>query len=195
MYHALNRVMDNLRLRVPGSVDGALKIELLNAVDQFLSDTNAWRETIAIPLTSGVTEYEITPTENSSIVRLMAVTDANGNAINASMPIPGTITLASDPGENTSYNAEVALTISGTETRDGYPTAPEWIWDRYGPDLLEGTLSLLFAQVAKPYSNERMAVYHARKFSDAISRARVDSNRQHTYSAQRWRFPQTFAVR
>lgn len=194
-YYAINRLMDLLRVRIPGAIDGNLKVELFDAVDDFLAQTNVWRDEIEIPVTSGVTDYELTPTGLGAIIRLMHVEDANEFIVPATMPEIGTLRLVNEPSEAATYTATVALTSSDPVNSDGFPVIPDWIWDKYSTDIVDGVMARMFAQIAKPYSNERMAVFHYRRFEDAKSRARAEMGRQHTYGAQNWRFPQTFAVR
>ena len=47
----------------------------------------------------------------------------------------------------------------------------------------------MMSQAAKPYSSERLAVYHMRRFRSGIAAARTDAMRQNAYRGQAWRFP------
>lgn len=191
----IDRLMNNLRIRVPGATDAALKLELFNVIDEFCSDTNVWKEVIEVPITAGVKGYILTPTGISEIVRFMGLVNASGISITATMPVPGELLLRTTPSSATSAEATVSLTITDPVTRDEYPVLPDWIWARYSLEFQNGVMGKMFSQIAKPYSNERMAIYHMRKFEGAVSRARVEARHDFTYAAQRWMFPQAFAVR
>ena len=191
----ISRLMDNLRVRVPGSSDAALRLELFNVVLDFCSDTNIWQQDIDVLITPGVTEYELIPEGIAYINRLMSITDADGRSVNATMPIPGTLALSTAPNEAQTYTARVALTITDPVTRDDYPVLPDWIWSRHNQDFQDGVQAKMFSQIAKPYSNERMAIFHMRNWSDSKARARVEARHHFSNEVQRWRFPQTFNAR
>lgn len=191
----IDRLMNNLRIRVPGATDAALRLELFNVVDSFCSDTNVWKELIPVDIVADVKEYILTPTGISQIVRLFSVVNGSGLPIFATMPVPGDLLLRDTPNVATSAEATVSLTINDPVTRDEYPILPEWIWSRYSADFQDGVQAKMFSQIAKPYSNERMAIYHMRRFEGAVARARAEARKDFTYAAQRWMFPQSFAVR
>lgn len=187
--------MDTLRVRIPGATDAALQLELWAVVNEFTIKTNIWQQDISLTAVPGVTEYEIFPDGICDIVRLMGVVDANGLNIKASMPVPGTLELFDTPNQSATYTVTVALSASGASTRSDNPYIPDWIWTRYLDTFVDGVQGRMFSQIAKPYSNERLATFHMRKFLVGISRARNETNRENIYSAQRWRYPRSFAVR
>lgn len=191
----IDRVMDNLRTRLPGARDATLRLELFNTVVDFFEQTNVWTEELTVTVTAGDLEYELVPTGVCAISRLMEVKDENGYPINASMPEIGTLLLASDPGGTKTYTVKLALTVDDPTDRDGYPQMPEWLWDRYSDAFQEGVLGRMMSHIAKPYSSERMAIYHLRNFSGAITKARSEGVRGNRFRTQSWRFPQTFSMR
>jgi hypothetical protein len=194
MSNEIDRLMTTLRIRIPGSIDAALQDELFVVLEEFLNETNVWREAVELATIAGEVRYDLLAPVAGTINRLLSVVTQDGRAIRATMPVPGELVLASDVGAS-QLIANVAMTISGYGDRDGYPYVPEWIWSRYGTDFIDGVQARMFSQIAKPYSNERVAIYHMRKFNDAMARARVEAAHENTFGVQRWRFPQSFAVR
>jgi len=191
----LTKLMDLARVRLPGSRDNILQLELFEVIDEFLRETNLWREEIEIDVVADETEYLIVPTGVATIVRLMWLLDENDFPVGCTMEVPGEIVLNTVPSSAATLTATVALSVSSPADRDGYPVVPEWILTHYSGALLDGLQGRMMSQIGKPYSNERMSVYHLRRFQGAIGQARVHGKRKNLYAAQVWRFPQTFATR
>jgi hypothetical protein len=191
----LNRLMDNLRVRLPGATDEALKLEYFSTMDQFFGATNIWTEDIDFEVTNDNKTYYVTPSGVANIVRLMGVVNSDGVTIAALMKVPGEITLVDYPNQSDTYTLQLALTVKDPVTRDGYPEYPDWILEKYGVDIIDGVLGRMMSQIAKPYSNERMAIYHMRRFQNTIAIAKVEAQHRNVYRGQSWRFPQTFARR
>jgi hypothetical protein len=195
MNYDLNRLMDNLRIRLPGALDTVLKLELFSVMNEFFQSSNCWYEDIDFTVTSGVTEYTITPSSIASIVRLLGVVNSDGRAQNAVLALPNTLTLVNSPSQSDTFTARVALTVNDPTTRDDYPEFPDWVINKYNNDIQDGVLGRMMSQIAKPYTNERMAIYHMRQFRGAVAFAKVEAMHQNVYRGQSWRFPQTFARR
>lgn len=195
MSNDLNRLMDNLRIRLPGATDTVLQTELFATLDEFLGGSNIWTEDIEFAVTAGETDYTITPSGISTINRLMGVVDQNELPVAVTMAEPGELKLVYEPSVAGTYTAQVALTVADPTTRDGYPVCPDWILGKYANDILDGVLGRMMSQIAKPYTNERMAIYHMRRFAGVVSRAKVEVQHRNVYRGQNWRFPQTFARR
>jgi hypothetical protein len=191
----LARLMDNLRVRLPGAVDEAIKLEYFTTMDLFFQSTNIWVEDIDFAVTPDVEDYVVTPSGVATIVRLMGVVNSDGRAQSATMRVPGEITLQTSPSQDDTYTVRVALTVTDPVTRDGYPEYPDWIITKYAANILDGVLGRMMSQIAKPYYNERMAIYHSRRFGNCITTAKVEAMHQNVYRGQNWKFPQTFARR
>ena len=191
-----DRLINNLRIRVPGATDSAITLELYNVLDDFLNETNVWQEEIVIQPVAGQLTYQLDSLDAASIHRLLGVYDSSGARVQAAMQEPSVVVLADKsfaPG--TKLTVVVALNVmTPNNPAADIPYLPEWIWDRYMQDFIHGVQAQLFSQIAKPYSNERMAIYHMRVFAGAKSRARVEAKRKNTFATQMWRFPRTFAV-
>jgi hypothetical protein len=53
----------------------------------------------------------------------------------------------------------------------------------------------MMAQPAKPYTNEKMAIFYMRKMVGTTSQAKLEALHRNVNNGQAWRFPQTFASR
>lgn len=74
VYSEADRLLATLRLRLPGTTDAALKLELFNTADEFFRKSNAWRYEADVQLTEGATQYPIFPPGGTSLVRVLGVT-------------------------------------------------------------------------------------------------------------------------
>lgn len=199
----MNRLMDNARIRLPGALDGTIQLELFSLLNDFFQNSNIWTEDIPISV-SPTTEnaytnpdaytYEAVPTLGV-INRLLYVLDSDGNPVGASMAIPGFMLLDMSPASATTYIFRVALTVTDPTTRDGYPEFPAWVMNKYGNDILDGLLARMMSQPAKPYSAQTLAMYHAKRWQQAVSQAKVEAQHKNIYRGQSWRFPRGFARR
>jgi len=190
-----NRLMDQLRVRLPGALDGTLKLELFSVMDDFLQSTNCWQEEIAFEVNPNEKTYYVFTIANAGITRLMSITTAAKSPIAAMMPEPGTIVLHNDPAKVETYIATVSLTVTDPTDNEGYPEFPEWILGRYANEILDGVLGRMMSQIAKPYSQPQLASFHMKRFSQAVGRATAAVLHGNVYGGQRWMFPQTFASR
>lgn len=199
----MNRLMDHARIRLPGALDAAIQMELFATMNEFFQGSNIWYEDIkfAVQPTGDAFidnpeayTYDVMPMQGT-ITRLMGIIDSQGHAQQGYMPTLGRIILSFSPNNADTYTARVALTVSDPVTRSGYPEIPVWIMAKYGNDILEGLLSRMMSQIAKPYSSPQMAQYHGRLFKQAVSQAKVEASHQNVYRGQSWRFPQTFSRR
>lgn len=192
----LTRLMDLLRVRLPGARDEIIKLELFSTLDEFFRDSNLWQEDIVFPVTSGVTdEYEFVngdrdqPQIKATYNRLMYILDDNDQETYGCMQQPGVVNLSTAPSANVNYTARFALSVTDPTTSDGYPTLPGWILAKYRDDFLDGVLARMMTQPAKSYSNPTLATYHARRFRNAIAKARAEAQVRNVYRGQSWRFP------
>jgi hypothetical protein len=138
--------------------------------------------------------HQIVPPAGSMTVRLIGVLNSDDSPVRASMPETNKIRLAHSPQEADTYQAWVVLTVTDPVTRAGYPVVPDWMVERYRSVLLDGVLARMMSHAAKPYSSPTMAAYHQRAFNSGMGTARIEADRQNTWGAQAWRFPQTFAT-
>ena len=180
---------------MPGAIDDAVRLEVFNALNDFFQDTNIWYEDIDIDVVAGQQTYDLISSGLSSIVRLLGVVDAAERPVTAYMDTPGELQLRDNPITPTTYTARVSLTINDPLDREGNPVFPMWVLNKYQNDIIDGVLGRMMDHPAKPYSNPKQSLIHARKFRLAIAFARQEINRRNVYRAQRWQFPQSFTGR
>lgn len=187
------RLIQNLRMQLPGALDAIIKSELFNTCEEFFTQTNVWHEDVEFVAVPATREYLFENSGSSRIHRMEYVADrAVTRQFPATMGEPGVILLRDPVEQNTDMVARMTLSVRDPVDNEGMPQFPAWITQRYYFAFLSGTLSRLMSQPAKPYSNERMAVYHGRKFRDMMSIARGDARRANIFDGQRWRYPRTF---
>ena len=201
MSYATDRLIKNARIALPGSIDGAILLELFNVLDQFFRESGVWTEDIPFIVAANDpagTIYYIEPESVSTIVRLIWVFDGNAFGQRAVMDIPGEVTFLTPAVSSTNdyvYTASVVLSVVDPMQRDGYPEFPEWVLVKYGNGILHGLMGRMMAQPAKPYTNAELAKAHLAGFRRAISIAVTESTHRNVHNGQAWRFPQHFSTR
>lgn len=192
---AHDRIFKSVRSRLPSVMDDFLEHEYFLTLDEFLQSSNVWQEDVPVRVVAARTEYDFEPQDaHALITNLIAIQNSNDIVVKGSMPTPGRLLLHSEPTASETFQVTVALTVVDPVTSTGYPEVPAWILQRYSAALIDGLLSRMMSQPAKPYSNERLAIFHARRFVAAKAAARAAARKQHLFGGQRWRFPQGWAV-
>lgn len=185
----LTRLMSNARIYLPGALDDGLKLELFNVLNDFLQQSKFWREDIDYTANSTRTSYELAGTEEGAITELVANVDSNGNSVPATMDILGTLALKTAPSQTQVYTATVAYTVVDPTDANSYPQFPDGLLQKYGEGILAGLLGKMMSQPAKPWTNERMAIFNLRKFAGAVANARAAVRHKNLYGGQTWHFP------
>ena len=191
----IDRLMDNARVHLPGATEDNIKLELFNVLDDFFQNSNIWQERIVFCVRPNDCDYSIAPSDVSTINRLLLITNSSSQPVRGSMAEPGEIILDYPPSQEDKYTALVALTINEPVTQEGFPKFPSWIMNKYGVDLVDGVVGRMMAQPAKPYSSERLAIFHSRKFRGAVAQAKFEAQHLNVYRGQAWWFPQSFNTR
>ena len=191
----VERLMQNCRVNLPGAVDGAIKLEYFNVMDEFLSDTNLWQETIAVSITTTNLTYSVASAQGGACARLLYVVDSDGAPRTAGMLTPGTMDVPKYPSAADTWQATIAMTVTEPLDGSGYPVFPAWILGTWGNQIAEGIIGKMMTQVAKPYSNQALAIFHLKNFGGAKTSARIEVTRRNTFGTQAWRFPRSFHTR
>lgn len=189
----ISRIMNAARVRLTGAVDDAIKLELFNAADEFCRETDIWQERIpfvTVPPTPDVV-YDLVPTEGT-ILRLLDLNRDDGSRITwpATMRIPGELVLPTQWEAGTNLVATVSLApIDPTEAGTEFPIIGDWIWSRHFTALVDGLITKMAMVADKPYTDANLALYHGRRFRNAIGVARADNIKANMADGQAWRFP------
>lgn len=184
------RLMKAVRVRCPGALDDAIKLELFGVADEFLRSTELWTEEIVLTTIGDETFYEIESEETTAkIVRLLHVKNADDILVGATMAVLGELTLDNEPLDGLTYTATVALTIADPTDTNGNPRLPTWILEKYREGFMDGALGRLMSQPVKPYANERMSIYHLRRWRNTMAQGRLDAKHKNVSGAQAWQYP------
>src|SRR5579872_3786592 len=210
---AIDRMMNEARDNLPGALDAAIQRALFTTVDEFMRKTKIWKGLVPFTTTVNVQDYDLAADEGKIDALIgvcnvdnlqVASTDDNwwvtatlsGSPVSAIMPVPGTLLLKNPPSQIDDLQAVVSLTVDEPTTKDGFPFVPDWICDKHAAtDWLDGVLGRMMAQPAKPYTNQQLAVYHLRRWRNAMAAATAMALHANLRGGQSWAFPQNFAVR
>ena len=66
-----DRLMQTLRVHVPGATDGVIQLELFNVMDEFFRRTNAWRYEQEIDIKENTHEYALSLPADAEFVRML----------------------------------------------------------------------------------------------------------------------------
>lgn len=191
-----DQLLNQARVRLVGSSEAQLRSELYDVLSTFFEDSRCWLESVRFNVVTDTTAYDVTPTEGQ-IIGLVGVADSQSVPQAALMPNIGTVILQNNPNVLQSplyYYAIVSKNVTLPAGKDQIPVGPDWVLPRWHTTVLAGLLGQMMSHPQKPYSDEKHAPYHLKKFRDGIAQARVAALRQHTLSAQAWRFPGSFST-
>jgi hypothetical protein len=186
-----DRLMNNVRSRVPGVTDTVLKQEMYNVMNDFFQTSNIWQEDIDFAVNTTDRSYTIAPAETyATIVR--ALTIANSGALPVGpyqMLTPGIVVFQYAQSQDDTYTATVALTVNEPLDGDGFPQFPAWVLNKYSTGIIDGLVGRVMSQPAKPYTNLQLAGIHLRNFRSCMSDAKVETLHRNVNNGQLWRFP------
>ena len=191
---ALERFMNEARIKLTGASDKGITAELFSVLREFFEDSNCWTEVVPFQPTANVQEYPIILRENGRVLRLIGVRDHNARPVAAFMPDLGTLVLSQTLNNTppSQWEVKVVKGLSLPTTREGTPIVPNDLFLQYESYILDGLLGRMMGQQSKSFSNSTMSVYHLRRFRTGIQIARTAAERMNTVGAQAWAFPQTF---
>jgi hypothetical protein len=182
--------------KLTGAASSAIKNEFYDVLTEFLNDSSAWTEDVPFTVIGdNVTRvYPLQVTEGQ-IVRLAIVVDSNKTPQPALMYDVGTVTLAFPANTNQTFTATFVKNVYLPLTKDDIPVGPDWLLPVWHVGLLDGILGKMFNTPGRAYSSDTKALYHLKRFRDAITRARISKLRANTNGSQAWSFPQGFRTR
>jgi len=188
------RILDATRQHLPGVSDNILKQELFNVIDEFLSRTNVSQQKINFSTVVNQKTYTITPSGNTTFVRLLYVTDAAEMVVAATMATIGSVVLQTAPSTVATLTACVSVSCNSVDG-SGYPIdVPAAVLDRYYDAFSCGLLARMMLHPSKQYTNVKLATYHGKRFDDVMNACRQEVRQQNLMGGQAWRFPQSFST-
>lgn len=230
-----DRLLQTLRVSVPGATDDMLKISIFNTMDEFLRRTSAWKYKEDVQLLADTYEYDLAAPSTAALVRVMEATHNDVPVMNSAEGVvqssfgilvpelqfpdgdvlfspfqtdtvpPGIFTFAifqpnyisftglpGADGLQFPFKIVMALSVSKEclecEDYDEWGV-PEWMWDMYFQDWLNGTMANLFALPAKPWTNTAQALFYGRRFRSNMAYRKQEIARGFAYNVNRGRFP------
>jgi hypothetical protein len=230
----IDRLMQTLRVHVPGAPDATLELELFNAMDKLFRRTNAWRYEDDVTLDSSTTDYALSLPEGTMMVRELSVTlndmpvtptsyatavasslgrvdastvfadgdaefdpmksDLSANLFTYAIYQPNYVTVTKPP-DATQVQYPLVVTMALTLQPDclecdcGDWPLPDWMFDTYFEDFLDGTYASMFAMLAKPWANKDLAMLHGRRFRNRMAFRKQEAVRGFAHDTPTWRFP------
>lgn len=183
------RLMDNMRVRLPGALDGVIELELYNAIVEMCQRTHFYRKAISVTLVAGQKFYDVTNADYTVLVALQAAHPTFD---------PGNIVFEVEDEQISFVNAPTSAHVAqplileaSVQPKEGAPVDPDaWLppnlFSMAYPVLIEGVLHRMMMQLAKPYSNPKLAQYHGQRFRNLMSEYR-NSAAYPEYKS--WSFP------
>ena len=200
----VDRFMGQITTKLAGASNAGIKAELFEVLDEFCDDTTAWQEQIALNVIAGTSQnpnnvYDLVPQQGGTILRLLAVFDPNQIPQPAFMPTGaqnnlevGQLTLVNPVNTSQTMTVIVAKTVLLPTQKDEIPDFDQTLFRRYMRVIIDGTLGRMMGHANKSYSNAGGSTYHLTKFNAGKSMAKIQVQRQNTFGAQAWSYPQTF---
>lgn len=232
----IDRLLQTLRVHVPGVTDPLLQLEIFNVMDEFFRRTSAWRYEDSIDLEVGKNEYAFAVPADSTVVRLMAVSHndmpiASTQSTSVSVSTLGRLVpdmiysdgdasftpSTSDLNQSNLFTyavyrpeyiqttgqitdemtvfplkAVLALSLARSclECDCGDWAVPDWTYDSFFQDWVDGCLGRLYAMPAKPWAAQTQAIYHLKRFRNAMALRKQEVMRGFAFDVPVWRFPQ-----
>ncbi len=192
MYQVIEKLMTNARHKLVGSIDGAIKLELFNVVDEFCRRSDANRYAAPIPIVAGTVAYTVT-FPHEVVIRVFNVNheflDTHDSYYD---PDSGLLAFKNEPTAHDALypaylNVSLAPKAEAVENPDDW--MPELNWQRYYNTLLWGLLGAMHGQPAKPYYSEKLATYYTKKFRNGMNTAKALASVGNAPNASSWRFP------
>jgi len=116
----MQRLMDNLLLRLPGAVESVVRLEIFNALNEFCRETNCWWHRQTIQLQPQQTVVPIFAPMNAETVRILRVTH-DGIPLNAALRALDDHARRATAGDrSTSPRRSRRPTTRSTTTRHGF---------------------------------------------------------------------------
>lgn len=178
----IQEVSDKLQSQLSGAATPMIETELLATAKESLRRTRAWTSEESITTSTGQVSYPLSPPANTQVARVLQV--RNDNKYLSPM------NLRSRPVSLPSWVYEFKLDTRELELPGMVNSEPTTVTVKYSliptdlsilPDdlvdeiedmLVDGALQRMLTHNNRPYSNQGLALYHARRYKAAISRLR-----------------------
>lgn len=197
-------LLNQCRIELPGASDVGIRQRAYNVLHEFLNYSNSWTEQISVTTVANQKDYTLTPLEvpPGQIIRLGGVIDLNQINYPAMMPKIALLEFITTPTSAQTLTAIVIKTVLRPSNADGsldhsypIPDLPAWLWGLWLPTFVHGIVGYMMMEKNRPYSDEKMGLFHLQLFRDGIKAARVAALRRNTWGTNAWMYPQQNRVR
>lgn len=218
----LNYLLNQARVKLPGSSDAGIKHELYETLHEFFDTTNAWKQDVQIQVQPLIQAYNVS-VGSGQIIRLFTVLDQNliqqpAVLMAPSLPGPpggstaGPLSINTPPNPSTMadfmtltlqlqysnpqiFAVSLITNVTLPNDNSGIPDMPDWTLAKFGRVILDGLLGKMMAQPSKSYTQDTLSQYHLRRFRDGMAMVRVAMIRSNSVGSQNWVYPQQFRTR
>lgn len=108
---------------------------------------------------------------------------------------PNYISVSNQPSGSQLLPLSLAMALSISpgclECDCGSWDLPEWMFEMYFQDWLDGTLGRLYSMPSKPWTNLQLAQYHGRRFRNEMAFRKQEAARGFVYNVPTWQFPRS----
>lgn len=190
--------------RLPGATVSNIKRELVAVIREFSRDALPWQElTDTYAVAAEEESIKLNPVDNRSecifVVHaywgeyeLAPMAWKPSSATYPGFPLaytcesaPDTVTFIPTPSEGIEdFRAVIALA-----PKDPSVWLPDLFVSHYQDVILDGVLGRFMNQPFKPYTDERKAAFHLKRYRNKTIEARVIAKRGNTPDGQQWAFP------
>ena len=210
-YSELDRLLDWIRTRCPGSSDAEINKVFYEVAYQFFNDTSAWLQTVQFQTVPNVQSYPLVAFPMGQPIRLVSVYDQNNIPYAAAMPLgivvtpnttppqvaqtpaePGTVQLRDNVTTSVTLFATFVMNVVLPTDGNDCPQMPDYVLQLWGTVFQDGVLGYMFTTPGKPYKDLPAGQYSLKKFRDGIARARTTALRMQTQGTQNWWYPQEY---
>lgn len=174
------RIYDNVQAVCAGITVAAIKMVLWNTIEDYAIRSTCWQQTLNWTLGIGASSIGFNPIDaDTLVVNVMAVTGLAHYIVE-----PPAVLIDTDPP----IAARSGQVIVSTKPSSFTANLPGDLFGNRFQGMLDGTLYRLYGQPAKPWTSERLAGYHGRRYNSAINAAKAAALGAHSNQAG-WRFP------
>lgn len=179
--------------RLPGADPALIDMEMRWVAHEFMSETRLWRRTMDITLLPLIRDYAI-PIEDYETVTLLKRSAYGERELGNGIPTPDTnegsprfVGLLNDrtarvyplPGTE-QLNTTITLDLCASVLPVLDVPLPDEIRP-YNQALLDGLLARMLGMADKPWTDQRMALYHRQEFVRAFTMTRREMEKDRTF--------------
>lgn len=181
---AYARLQADLVARLPGlTVDFCIET-LVTVLRDWFRKSGTWRETFTDTTDKLGDCIGVVPTRGE-LERIVGIRTETGTPV-TDWWLVGDVVRFANPRSSTSLIFELVLVPSA---RGQAEEVPDELIDRHYNGLLEGALAVLYEMPAKPWSSDRLALYHRRRFTREWTNAKRAVDSRGNQRLTTWRFP------